>query len=55
MSKYTCKVCGWIYDENKGDNLSSPPILPQTPFDSLPNNWVCPICGAPKDKFRKIE
>ena len=29
-------------------------ISPNTPFDKLPDSWVCPVCGAPKDMFEKV-
>ena len=50
--KYRCTVCGYIYDPIKGDTEGG--ISPGTSFDDLPNNWICPVCGAGKDKF-KIE
>jgi len=42
MVKYVCNVCGWEYD---GD----------TPFEELPEDFTCPLCGAPKSDFLKIE
>ena len=43
--KYKCSVCQWIYDEEKeGKN-----------FDELPDDWTCPLCGAGKDMFDKID
>lgn len=39
--KYTCSICGFVYDEDKET----------VKFDELPDNWVCPICGAGKDVF----
>jgi len=51
MAKYVCTVCGYIYDPEKGDPDSD--IKPGTPFEKLPNDWVCPVCGATKDKFEK--
>ncbi len=51
MEKYVCKVCGYIYDPAVGDPDSG--IEPGTPFDKLPETWVCPICGAGKDQFEK--
>jgi len=53
MAKYKCKVCGYIYDPELGDPDGS--IEPQTPFEKLPEDWVCPVCGAPKSEFEKIE
>lgn len=40
---YTCMVCGYQYDEK----------LEKTPFDQLPDDWVCPVCGVPKSEFQK--
>jgi rubredoxin/flavin reductase (DIM6/NTAB) family NADH-FMN oxidoreductase RutF len=53
MSKYKCSVCGYVYDPEKGDPDSG--IKPGVPFESLPDDWVCPVCGASKDQFEKIE
>jgi len=51
MEKYVCTVCGYIYDPEAGDADSG--IKPGTPFEELPDDWVCPICGAGKDDFEK--
>ena len=50
-SRYTCTVCGYIYDPEKGDPEGN--IKPGTRFEDLPAEWVCPVCGAQKDKFEK--
>ena len=50
-SRYTCTICGYIYDPEKGDPEGK--IKPGTRFEDLPAEWVCPICGAGKDKFEK--
>jgi rubredoxin len=52
MEKYKCSVCGYIYDPEKGDADGG--ISPNTPFNKLPDSWVCPVCGAPKDMFEKV-
>jgi len=52
MQKWECTVCGWIYDPAKGD--PSQGIKPGTPFEDLPEDWVCPECGAPKDMFQPV-
>ena len=52
MDKYKCTVCGYIYDPVKGDPDNGAPA--GTPFDKLPEKWVCPECGATKDMFEKI-
>ena len=53
MDKYLCKVCGYVYDPEKGDPDNG--IEPGTPFEKLPGDWVCPICGADKGMFEKEE
>lgn len=52
MGKYICDVCGWEYDEEKGDGELS--IAPGTPFSELPDDFLCPLCGVGKDEFSKI-
>ncbi|MDD5132556.1 MAG: rubredoxin [bacterium] len=52
MNKFKCLVCGYIYDPAKGDPDNG--IAPGTSFEQLPEDWVCPECGAPKDQFEKI-
>lgn len=51
MQKYRCTVCGYIYDPATGDPDSG--IMPGTTFEKLPDNWVCPVCGADKSLFEK--
>ena len=53
VTKYKCKICGYIYDPEKGDPGRG--VNPGTPFEALPDTWVCPFCGASKDKFRRID
>ncbi len=52
MIKYKCRVCGYIYDPDEGDPEHN--IPPGTPFESLPDDWVCPSCGAPKEEFDPV-
>lgn len=49
MKKYVCNICGWIYEEALGDPDNG--IAPGTAFDSLPDDFVCPLCGGGKDDF----
>jgi len=49
MKKYVCQVCGYVYDPAAGDPDSGVPA--GTPFEKLPEDWVCPVCGASKDQF----
>ena len=51
MDKYVCTVCGYIYDPEKGDPDNN--IASGTPFKDIPNDWVCPVCGADKNAFEK--
>ncbi len=53
MAKYECLVCGWVYDEDVGDPDGNIPA--GTKFEDLPDDWVCPMCGASRDDFEKIE
>ncbi|HER25052.1 MAG TPA: High molecular weight rubredoxin [Candidatus Atribacteria bacterium] len=52
MSKFKCTVCGYIYESEKGDPESG--VNPGTPFEDLPDDWVCPVCGASKDEFEEV-
>lgn len=52
MEKYQCIPCGYIYDPAEGDSEGG--IAPGTPFDDLPQDWVCPMCGADKSQFERI-
>jgi len=52
MDKYQCSVCGYVYDPEMGDPESD--IPPGTPFEKLPDDWVCPVCGAEKSEFEKL-
>lgn len=49
MKKYVCTLCGYVYDEAAGDPDNG--VAPGTKFEDLPDDWVCPICGAEKDQF----
>ena len=49
MGKYVCSVCGYVYDPALGDPENG--VTAGTPFEDLPDDWVCPVCGAGKDQF----
>ncbi|MBG1239964.1 rubredoxin [Nostoc sp. NZL] len=53
MTKYICTVCGYEYDPEVGDPDSD--IAPGTAFEDIPDDWVCPTCGATKDQFEMVE
>ena len=52
MDKYECTVCNYVYDPELGDPDGG--IKPGTPFQDIPDDWVCPVCGASKDQFQKV-
>jgi flavin reductase (DIM6/NTAB) family NADH-FMN oxidoreductase RutF/rubredoxin len=52
MAQYRCTICGYIYDPAKGDSDSG--IKPGTPFENIPEDWTCPVCGAMKSQFEKL-
>lgn len=51
--KYRCTICGYVYDPQEDDPQLS--VEPGIPFDELPDDWHCPICGVSKDEFSPIE
>ena len=48
---YECDPCGYVYDPAGGAPANG--IEPGTAFADLPDDWVCPICGASKDEFKE--
>ncbi|MCD8024334.1 MAG: rubredoxin [Candidatus Gastranaerophilales bacterium] len=44
MEKYVCTACMWVYDPKENEDI---------PFEKLPDDYLCPICGAGKDMFEK--
>ncbi|NLN88087.1 MAG: rubredoxin [Syntrophomonadaceae bacterium] len=52
-TKYECTICGYVYDPAVGDPDND--IPPGVSFAELPDDWVCPICGAAKDEFEEVE
>ena len=47
--QYVCSVCAYVYDPEEGDFDGG--IEPGTQFEDIPDDWVCPVCGATKDMF----
>ncbi|MBQ7906247.1 MAG: rubredoxin [Spirochaetaceae bacterium] len=39
--KHVCTLCGYVYDDT----------VEEIPFDKLPDDWICPLCGAAKSEF----
>jgi len=52
-SLYVCDVCGYVYAPEKGEPDNN--IPPGTAFEDLPDDWVCPVCGAAKTEFSPQE
>jgi rubredoxin len=53
MQQWKCTICGYVYDPAIGDKSNG--IRPGTPFDALPQDWACPVCGAGKDMFEALK
>ena len=53
MKKYRCIVCEYVYDPQKGDLDNG--IDPETAFEDLPDEWICPLCGVGKDQFEAVD
>jgi len=53
MKKYVCSVCGYVYNPADGDPDAG--VKPNTAFEDVPDDWVCPVCGAGKDSFEPAE
>ena len=49
MERYVCGICGYVYDPAEGDPDAG--VKKGTAFENLPEDWVCPVCGASKDEF----
>ena len=45
MKKYRCTICGYVYDD----------ATEKVKFSDLPDDWVCPLCGAPKSAFEEVK
>ncbi len=53
MKIWRCSICDWVYDEAKGALDEN--IAPGTKWEDVPDDWVCPDCGASKDQFDMVE
>jgi len=49
MESYVCDTCGWVYEPEEG--VPEQGVAPGTPFKDLPEDFVCPECGASKGQF----
>ena len=53
MKKYQCDLCTYVYDPATGDPGNG--VEPGTAFEDLPDDWVCPDCGAEKTDFSPVD
>jgi rubredoxin len=51
MERWVCSICGYVYDPADGDPDNGVP--PGTAWQDVPEEWTCPVCGAPKSSFEK--
>lgn len=51
-ARYRCTICEHIYDPAEGDPMSG--VAPGTAFEDLPEDWICPDCGAGKADFEPM-
>ncbi len=51
--KYECNICGYVYDPDMGDPDNG--VATGTAFADLPDDWECPLCGAPKEEFSPVD
>lgn len=51
LDRFECRACGYVYEPEKGDGNR---IKPGTPFEQLPDDWRCPVCGASQRQFSNI-
>ncbi len=53
FDSYICMICGYVYNEEEGDEDGG--LAPGTRFDAIPDDWVCPVCGAAKKEFQLVQ
>jgi rubredoxin len=53
LKKYVCQICGYIYDQAEGDPDSG--LAPGTPFEDIPDDWTCPLCGVDKSQLEEVK
>ena len=51
MKKYRCLICGYVYDPEEGDPANG--VKPGTAWEDVPEDWICPVCGAGKEEFEE--
>ncbi len=53
MSKWQCTACAYVYDPESGDPENG--VAPGTPWEKVPEDWLCPVCGVGKELFEEIQ
>ena len=53
MKKYACIICDYVYDPKLGDPDNG--VAPGTPFEDLPDDWICPDCGVGTEEFEAVD
>ena len=53
LTAIECDICGYVYDPELGDPENG--VAPGTPWEEVPEDWVCPLCGVGKDQFSPEE
>ncbi len=55
MDKWQCQIpnCGYIYDPKRGDRKGK--VSAGISFEDLPDTWKCPLCGAGKKLFKRLD
>ena len=52
MTRYQCNICPYVYDPAEGDPDNG--VAAGTPWEEVPQDWVCPLCQASKDEFTPL-
>ena len=57
MEKYVCKICGYVYDPEIGDQDEGcfSYVAAGTDFADIPDEWMCPLCGVKKNYFEVVQ
>jgi rubredoxin len=50
--RWGCLYCGYVYDEAQGCEQDH--IAPVTPWEDVPEDWCCPMCGGDKSGFEAV-
>ncbi|MCL2807016.1 MAG: rubredoxin [Coriobacteriia bacterium] len=51
--KYQCTICSYVYDPAIGD--SDGDVEAGTPWEAVPEDWSCPLCGVDKSLCEPLD